>query len=240
MLRRLLAPVLFLVSLAACAQPAAPTAPAAKPAARPATAMPNFIPKLGHDYFVLATPQPTYGQGKIELAEVFSYACIHCAEFQPKVNAWRKSLGADVRFEYVPAAFGGMWDNFARAYFAAEAMGIQKKTHDNVFKAVFVEQASGKGAPEEIAKMYTKWGVDEAKFLAAMNSFGVTGKLSRARQFAMRTGVESTPTMIINGKYRVVVTPQRGFDGMIATSNWLVAKERAAAPKPAAAAAKKG
>jgi thiol:disulfide interchange protein DsbA len=88
--------------------------------------------------------------------------------------------------------------------------------------------------------MYTKWGVDEAKFLAAMNSFGVTGKLNRARQFAMRTGVESTPTMIVNGKYRVVVTPQRSFDGMIATSNWLIAKERAAAPKPAATAAKKG
>ena len=242
MLRRLLAPALFLASLSACAQPAAPAAP--KPAARPAAAttapvpMPGFVPKLGTDYFVLPTPQPTYGQGKIELAEVFSYACIHCAEFQPKVNVWKKTLPADVRWEYVPAVFGGIWDNFGRAFFAAQLMGIQPKTHDNVFKGVFVEQAAGKASPEEIAAMYARWGVDKDKFLAAMNSFGVTGKLSRARQFAMRTGINSTPTLVINGKYRVEVTPQRGFDGMITTANWLLAQERAATAKPAAAAKK--
>ena len=238
MLRRLLAPALLLFSLSACAQPAAPTAkPAARPAAAPAAAMPDFVPKAGVDYVVLPTPQPTYGTGKIEVAEVFSYRCIHCAEFQPKVNAWKKTLGPDVRWEYVPAAFGNTWDTFARAFLAAQVMGIQAKTHDNVFKGVFVEQAAGQGTVEEIAKMYAKWGVDEGKFLATMNSFGVTGKLNKARQFALRTGVDSTPTIIINGKYRVSVTPQRGFDGMIATTNWLVAKERAAT---AATPAKKG
>ena len=241
MLRRLLVPLLFFVSLSACAQSSAPAAkPAAKPAARPAAAtpaMPDFVPKIGTDYFVLPTPQPTYGVGKIEVAEVFSYRCIHCAEFQPKVNAWKKTLGPDVRWEYVPAAFGDTWDTFARAFLAAQLMGIQPKTHDNVFKGVFVEQAAGKGSLEDIAAMYARWGVDKAKFLATMNSFGVTGKLNKARQFAMRTGVDSTPTIIVNGKYRVTVTPQRGFDGMIATTNWLVAQERAAA-RPAAPAKK--
>jgi thiol:disulfide interchange protein DsbA len=232
LLRRLFAPVLFLASLSACAQPAAPAA-APKPAARAAApAMPDFVPKAGVDYFVLPTAQPTYGIGKIEVAEVFSYRCIHCAEFQPKVNAWKKTLGSDVRWEYVPAAFGDTWDTFARAFLAAQLMGIQPKTHDNVFKGVFVEQAAGRGSLEDIAKMYARWGVDEAKFLATMNSFGVTAKLNKARQFAMRTGVDSTPTIIINGKYRVPVTQQRGFDGMIATTNWLLAQERAATAKP--------
>jgi thiol:disulfide interchange protein DsbA len=235
MLRRLLAPMLFLASLSACAQPAAPAAkPAPRPAPVAAQAMPSFVPALGTDYFVLPTPQPTYGQGKIEVAEVFSYRCIHCAEFQPKVNAWKKTLGPDVRYEYVPAAFGNTWDTFARAFLAAQVMGIQPKTHDNVFKGVFVDQAAGAGSLEDIAKMYARWGVDEAKFLATMNSFGVTGKLNRARQFALRTGVDSTPTIIVNGKYRVTVTTQRGFDGMIATTNWLLAKERAAKATPLA------
>jgi thiol:disulfide interchange protein DsbA len=240
MLRRLLVPLMFMVSLSACAQPAAPAAkPAARPAPATAPAMPDFVPKVGVDYFVLPTPQPTYGSGKIEVAEVFSYRCIHCAEFQPKVNAWKKTLGPDVRWEYVPAVFGDTWDTFARAFFAAQLMGIQPKTHDNVFKAVFVDQAAGRGTVEDIAKMYTRWGVDEGKFLATMNSFGVTGKLNKARQFALRTGIDSTPTIILNGKYRITVTPQRGFDGMIATTNWLLAQERAAT-RAAAAPAKKG
>ena len=232
MLRRLLAPVLLLVSMSACAQPTAP-APAAKPAARAAAPAPAFIPQRGHDYELLATPQPTWGQGKIEVAEVFSYRCIHCAEFQPKVNAWKKTMPADVRWEYVPGVFGGTWDTFARAYFAAQLMGVQPRTHDLVFKGVFVDQLVANGTAEEIAAMYAKWGVDKAKFLAAMNSFGVTGKLNRAKQFAMRSGVEGTPTIIINGKYRVSVTPDHGFDGMLTTTNWLIAQERAAA-RPAA------
>jgi thiol:disulfide interchange protein DsbA len=225
MLRRLLAPVLFLVSLAACAQPAPTTAA-------------KFVPKEGLDYVVLDTPQPRWGVGKLEVAEVFSYRCIHCAEFQPKVNAWKKTMPADVRWEYVPGVFGGSWDDFARAYFAAQLMGVQPRTHDLVFKAVFVDKVLTTGSPEEIAKMYAGWGVDKAKFLATMSSFGVTGKLSRAKQFALRTGVDGTPTIIINGKYRVGVTPEHGFDGMLVTTNFLLARERAAMRAPAPA--KKG
>ena len=242
MLRRLLLPLLFLVPLAACAQPKpAPKPAAARPAAaRPAPAMPAFTPQAGVDYTEFAAPQPTFAPGKIEVAEVFSYRCIHCAEFQPKVNAWKRSAPADVRWEYVPGVFGGTWDNFARAYFAAQTMGVLPKTHDAVFKAVFVEQKAGQGTNEDIAKMYGAWGVDSAKFLATMNSFGVTAKLNRAKQFAQRGGVDSTPTLIINGKYKVMVTPQRGFDGMLQTTNWLIARERAAAAARPAAPPKKG
>ena len=228
MLRRLLAPVLFLVSIAACAQPA------------PQGIKPGFVPKVGLDYELLETPQPHWGPGKLEVAEVFSYRCIHCAEFQPKVNAWKKTMASDVRWEYVPAVFGGNWDDFARAYFAAQLLGVQPRTHDLVFKGVFVDKYIQTGAPEEIAAMYGRWGVDQAKFLDTMKSFGVTAKISRAKQFAMRTGVEGTPTIIINGKYRVNVTPEHGFDGMLATTTWLLAQERAAMSPAAAAPAKKG
>ena len=102
--------------------------------------------------------------------------------------------------------------------------------------------AAGAGSVEDIATMYAKWGVNRDKMLATMNSFGVTAKLARAKQFAQRAGVDGTPTIIINGKYRVPVTPDHGFEGMLTTTNWILARERAAnaAAAPAAAAAKKG
>ena len=222
MIRRLLVPVLFLVSFSACVQSAAPA----------------NVPRAGVDYEVLPTPQPTYGLGKIEVAEVFSYRCIHCAEFQPLVNAWKKTMPADVRWEYVPAVFGGSWDEFARAYLAAETLGVQKRTHDAVFKGVFVDKLVKTGTSDEIVDMYATFGVDRANFVSTMGSLLVTDRLNRARQFALRTGVSGTPTIIINGKYRVSVTPDRGFSGMLATTTFLIAKERAAAKatkKPAAA-----
>ena len=183
------------------------------------------VPVAGKDYVVLSAPQPTWGTGGIEVAEVFSYSCVHCAEFQPLVNAWKKKLPADVRFTYVPAVFGGVWDNTARAYFAAEALGVQAKTHDAIFKAFFIDRKIKTGSVEELAGIYAGLGVNRKKILATMNGFTVSSKLNRARQFAVRAGVDSTPSLIVNGKYRVTA---KSLESSLQVADFLVQKERAA------------
>ena len=210
--------------------PAAPEAPQPVPA--PAMPDPANAPREGIDYTVLAEPQPTFGAGGIEVAEVFAYTCIHCANLQPAINAWKPTLAQDVRFRYVPGAFGGPSDNFARGFFAAETMGLLDKTHDGVFKAFFVERKFQTGSVEEIADHYASQGADRDAFLSTMNSFAVTAKVNRARQFALRTNVQATPTMIINGKYSATTTNDRGPEGLLATIEYLVAVERANAAKP--------
>lgn len=215
MFARLLASLLLLLPLAAAAQTAEP--------------------RLGVDYEVLPTPQPTYGQGKIEVAEVFAYTCIHCANLQPQVNVWKTKLGADVRFQYVPIVGGGVSDNFARTYFAAEAMGALDKIHDAMFKAVHIDRRFRNGSMEEIADVVATFGVDRATFLSTANSFAVNAKLNRAKQFTIRTGAHVTPTLVVAGKYRATATRDRGAPGLFATVEWLIAKERAAIAAAAAA-----
>ena len=212
----------------AAATEASTESAAPAPAPTPAAGSPD-APRVGTDYVVLDAPQPTWGQGKIEVAEVFSYMCIHCAEFQPAVNTWKQRLPADVRFEYVPAVFGGAWDQAARAYFAAELLGVRERSHDAIFKAIHIDRVMKTGSAEEYADLYAKHGAERGKFLETMSSFGVTAKLGRAKQFAQRTGVTGTPTIIVAGKYRVSVTEDRGFPGMLATVDFLLAQERAAA-----------
>jgi thiol:disulfide interchange protein DsbA len=214
--------------------PAATEAPAAEAAAAPLPPMPDpaKAPREGIDYVVLAEPQPTYGTGPgIEVAEVFAYTCIHCANLQPTIDQWKPTLGSDVRFTYVPAAFGGPGDNFARGYFAAEAMGILDKTHNETFQAFFVDRKFKTAAPEEVADHYASLGADRDTFLSTMESFAVTAKLNRARQFALRTGVQATPTVIIAGKYSASMTGDRGPAGLVETIDWLVQKERAEAAR---------
>ena len=193
-------------------------------------------PRLGTDYEVLSVPQPTWNaaDGKVEVVEVFSYMCHVCAEVQPTVDQYKPHLPADARWSYVPAAFGGPWDQAARAYFASEAMGIADSTHSRVFPAIFVQQKIQKGTAEEFADLYASFGADRARFLDTMSSFGVTAKFNRAKQFALRTGVTGTPTIIVNGKYRVTNTRDRGIRGMLATVDYLIARERAGAPAAAA------
>jgi thiol:disulfide interchange protein DsbA len=86
---------------------------------------------------------------------------------------------------------------------------------------------------EEFADVYASLGVDRAKILSVMNSTTVSGKVNRARQFAQRAGVNSTPTLIVNGKYRITA---KSHEESLKVAEYLVAKERAALP---AAPAKK-
>ena len=222
--------------------PVAPStvAPAAATAAAPAAPVDANVPtpRLGTDYEMLPTPQPTWNpaDGKIEVVEVFSYMCHVCAEVQPSVDLYKPGLPADVRWSYVPAGFGGAWDTAARAFFAAQVMGLTDRTHSRIFPAIFVEQKIKQGKPEEFADLYAGFGADRATFLSTMDSFGVTAKFNRARQFALRGGVTGTPTIIINGKYKVMNTSDRGAKGMLDTVTWVIAQERAAAAAASAPA----
>jgi thiol:disulfide interchange protein DsbA len=220
MLRRVLITLSFLFPIIATAQPMAPG-----------------MPRVGIDYEVLQEAQPTYSavKGKIEVVEVFSYACTHCARFQPIVGAWKKKAPADVNFIYMHAAGGGAWERFARSFYVAESKKILPRTHESMFNAVFVEQKLTPNASlDEIADFYTKFGVDKKSFLDAMMSKAINDKVSKATQFSIRTGANSTPTIVINGKYKIIATQDRGFEGMIKTVDFIIAKERAAmkAAKP--------
>src|SRR3546814_6257991 len=74
------------------------------------------------------------------VVEVFGYVCPACANFQPLVSSWKTRLPSDVRFSYVPALFGGTWDDYARAFYAAESMGLVDRTHDAMYQAIHIER----------------------------------------------------------------------------------------------------
>ena len=164
--------------------------------------------------------------GKIEVAEVFAYTCGHCANFQPLLEAWLRKKPKDVRFAYVPAAFDP-GDAYARAYFAAETLGVLKQTHGETFAAIHRDYAlPPRGATRaEIAGFVATQGIDRARFLAAMDSPATDARMTAARDFAVRNGVQGTPTLVINGKYRV---QGRTFADTLRIADELIARERAA------------
>ena len=200
-------------------------------------------PVAGNDYVVIEDGQPYQPlKGKIEVVEVFSYWCMHCAHFQPAVDAWKRKLPSDVRFTYVPALFGGIWDRYARAYYTSESMGLVDKTHDDLYNAIHIQQTlkgeRGQDSDQDIAAFYAKHGADPQQFVSTMASFSVDAKLNKAKQFAMRSGIDSTPSVVINGKYRV---KGKSFEDMLRIANQLIARERAAqGGTPQADAAQQG
>jgi thiol:disulfide interchange protein DsbA len=183
-------------------------------------------PVAGEDYVLIDGGQPyqPLAGKRIEVVEVFGYWCHHCAEFQPQVEAWKQKLPADVRFTYVPAVFSDD-DALARAYFAAADAGALGRTHDELFRAIHDDRILATNATiDEIAWFYGEHGLVPAKMKAAMTSPATTARLQGARDFALRSGVEGTPSLVINGRYRV---RGRTHDDTLRIASQLIAQLRA-------------
>ncbi|WP_233348293.1 MULTISPECIES: thiol:disulfide interchange protein DsbA/DsbL [unclassified Luteimonas] len=197
-------------------------------AAAPAFAQDSDGLVEGRDYVVIAGGAPLQAtKGKIEVVEVFAYWCHVCNDFQPLVDAWTKKLPRDVAFRYLPAAFSPT-DRLARAYFAAESMGKLARTHNATFRAIHDEQSlpARNASVAEIGTLYASLGVDADRLAAAMQSEATDARMRAAREFIVGAGVEGTPSMIVNGKYRVI---GRSLADILRHTDLLVARERAAA-----------
>ncbi|MEO8748631.1 MAG: thiol:disulfide interchange protein DsbA/DsbL [Rhodanobacter sp.] len=229
---------------------AATTAPSpAQTAAAPeaTAAPPPFVDNgkwvEGKNYFLIDPPQPTGHPGKIEVTEVFSYGCPACNAFHGTVDRIARSLPADAVMNYLPASFrpDENWPLYQRAFFAAQALGLVAKTHDAMYDATWksgelatYNLQSGQPKPragwptiDDAAKFYAHYGVSTQDFLAAANSFAVNTQMKRADDLVKAYGVDATPTMIINGKYRYTVTSAGGYPEAFQLAQWLVAKEAA-------------
>ena len=203
--------------------PATPAAPGeAAPPQGPA-------PTLGVEYFEIAGGQPFAPgpAGTVEVVEVFGYTCPACARFEPLVSAWKARQPAYVRFNPVAAPFGGYWMPYAKAFYAADSMGLREKTHDAMFQAVHVDRSlPAQGVTDEqIAEFYAGHGANAQEFANTMSSFAVDARMKRATQFLQRSGVDSTPTIIVDGKYRVA--SGQPYEDVLRITDHLVARARA-------------
>jgi thiol:disulfide interchange protein DsbA len=196
--------------------------------ALPACAQPVEKFESGKHYFAIDPPQPTASGNKIEVLEVFMYTCSHCYDLEPYLVKWRTTAPKDVSYSAFPAAWNAAIEAFARAYYAAETLGILEKTHEPMFDAIHKTHAPFNSI-EDIAQWYSQYGVTKEAFLSAANSFAVNTKVNRAKTMLPRWGVSGTPTIIINGKYRFDVSSAGGHQNIGPLIDFLVAKERTAA-----------
>lgn len=222
---------------------------AASTAAAPATPAPPATPFVdngtwveGKQYQRIEPAQPKVTTtNKIEVVEVFSYGCPACNQYHATANKLARELPADAQMAYLPASFVPQenWPMLQRAYYTAQALGVAAKGNDAMYDAVWKTRSltamkdsgglkSKEALPtiEDAAKVYAKFGADPKEFVAVANSFAINTKVRRADELVKAYGVEGTPSIVVNGKYRVSPL-QVGADQSIELIKWLVAKEAA-------------
>jgi thiol:disulfide interchange protein DsbA len=196
----------------------------------------------GVNYFLIQPARtPSVPAGKVEVTEVFSYACPACNIFQPTVHKLKQAMPANVVLDYLPAAFnpGEDWPMFQLAYVTAQILGVDQQTHDAMFDTVWkgggdlsITDPASRGLKsrlptiEDAAKFYNQHaGVPVDKFIAASKSFSADLKVRTDDDLIMAYKIDRTPTIIVNGKYRLHVESAGGEPQLIDLVKYLVAKE---------------
>ncbi|MGR8933703.1 MAG: thiol:disulfide interchange protein DsbA/DsbL [Gammaproteobacteria bacterium] len=178
----------------------------------------------GPGYEPLAAAQPTQNPDKVEVIEFFWYGCPHCYDFEPLLEAWTKTLPANVEFIRQPAVFSDLWGKHAKVYFVAEALGVVDKVHREIFDTV--QQDKGNLTTEDsVVKFFSTHGIPEADVRNAYNSFLVDTKMRQAQAAAPRYGITGVPAVIVNGKYLVNGKTAGSHEKMIEVMNLLIEQE---------------
>lgn len=198
----------------------------------------------GKNYFIIDPQQPRVTDtDKVEVVEIFSYGCPACNAAHKTMDKMRAELPPFATMTYLPAGFrpDENWVLYQRAYYAAKALGIAAKTYDAMFDATWksgetatYDLSTGRPKPraqwatlDDIAAFYAHHGVSAEQFKAVANSFAVNTQIKRADKLVQDYGTRSTPTIVIDGKYRFTFVSAGSYPKGIELAQWLVAKEAA-------------
>ena len=196
----------------------------------------------GKHYFEIKPAQrpPDAPAGVVEVTEVFSYGCVYCNRAIPLMEKIKKNLPANARMGYLPASFNASesWPMFQRVFYTLVALGQIEKLNNTVYSGVWTSKELSvvaddgrslkKPQPtlEDAAKfLEKKAGIKPEQFLATAKSFSVEANCRRADQLVKAYRIEGTPSLVVNGRYRVNMQSVKSEPDLIELVNWLVAKE---------------
>jgi thiol:disulfide interchange protein DsbA len=177
--------------------------------------------KLEYD---LISPQPVSTGERIEVIEFFWYGCPHCYNLQPPLDGWLKRKPSDVELRRIPAVFRDSWIPHARVYYTLEALGEVGRLHHAVYRAIHVERDSLMTA-EAAAAWASRNGIEPARWNAVYTSPEIERKIQESKKHTVAYAIEGTPSLVVNGHYRVNMQGVKSESDLIALLHWLIAKE---------------
>ncbi len=153
-------------------------------------------------YFTIFPSQPGGEGDRVQVLEFFWYACPHCDDLEPHLEAWLKNKPDNVDFDRVPAMFQRSDVVMqAKTYYALRLMGLDEKLNEVIFHAIH-KQDNKLRTQEEMEKLLGGHGVDLDAYRKAMKSFAVQTQARRAAVLAERFDVRGVPAIVVDGKYR--------------------------------------
>ncbi len=155
-----------------------------------------------------------YSDQTVEMLEIFLYTCPHCHRFEPFLSAWQVSKPKDIQFVQMPAVFNETNTLLAKAFYAAEELGVLAKLHSALYEAIHTHHRQF-DTEAALMDFFAEQGVDKAAFKTTFNSFAVDTKVRRARMLTADYGITGVPAVVVHGKYRLTNSKAGGYENLL-------------------------
>lgn len=181
----------------------------------------------GEHYTLIENPRRVRGD-KVEVMEFFSYVCIHCYNFDDRLNAWVARNSGQVEFVRTPAIGSNAWRILGRAYYTMAELDILEETHPQLFREIH-DRGRNLSSLDDLASWIDGKETTSTAFRSMFSSSVIDRRIEFADQMSRRLRISTVPSIIVNGKYMVRITADVGPSRMLEIMDHLVERELAPA-----------
>lgn len=176
----------------------------------------------GKEYAVLQPALATQDPKRVEVLEFFWYGCPHCFTLEPDLTAWVKTLPKGAYFRRIPAVFNPNWAPLARAFYAAERLGVSEKLHYDIFNAIHLS-GQNLNNRETLLSFVEKLGVNRKQFAQKLDSPEVSASVEASQRLGAAAQLQGVPALVVDGKYQTSVSQTGSHEKLFVALNELIA-----------------
>ncbi|MBI2381767.1 MAG: thiol:disulfide interchange protein DsbA/DsbL [Gammaproteobacteria bacterium] len=180
-------------------QPAAPSAPQPAPvtAPAPAASQPASVLREGENFRV-ASQDAESAQPKV--VEFFSYGCPACYGMEAFMADYKAKRPKSIVLDFVPVPIHDEKGLLMQAYYIGKRLGMLEKSHGALFRHLHDEKKHIESA-EDLTAFFVALGASPSQVKELVNSQGILDEAKAGVDSAVKFGVQSTPSFVVNDKY---------------------------------------
>lgn len=184
----------------------------------------NFVE--GQDYEVVKNSTPVVNSGSPQVQEFFSFGCHWCFQVEPILELWLDKQGDKIQFSRVPVIFNKDWVYYAKAYYTAALLGLNKKIDPLLFKTIQTDKQNLM-SNQAMIDFFVQQGVDKATAESAFtNSTTIDLKINESNTLMAKYQIMGVPAFIVDQHYKTDLKMAKGPERLIAVLDFLVSKSK--------------
>lgn len=150
----------------------------------------------------------------------FYYGCSHCMRMDKELDYLRDKDG--VSLINIPIAFNELSKVAAKHYYTSEVMGVERGFSNDYYRNIVLQRNP---VSDNLAISLMSHYAPRRDIINNMDSNYVKNKVEKASEKMLKYKISSTPTFIVNGKYKINAEISGGYENLKKDLNKIIEKE---------------